>query len=176
MIKTHSLAPFSILALLKRSPSQAVRPDVTFCSVGRALGPPSWWDFSGDPATFDSLFDYHGNLQVELWVRGEQVEVRRIGIRMWMASGGLPIPKRGKMRYASRRFIRLDGFEPGISVDEAKCLLEKASIAYTEEAVANASESAVLLRLPNKTYLDFFMMGGRPSLASIQAYSKFEGA
>lgn len=176
MIRNHSLPSFSILALLKRSPSQVVRPDATFYSVGRALGPPSWWDFSGDAVTFDSLFDYHDNLQVELWVRGEQVEVRRVGIRMWMASGGVPVPKLGKMKYASRRVIRFDGFEPGLSVDEAKALLEKASIAYTEEAVANASESVVLLRLPNKTYLDFFMMGGRPSLASVQAYSEYEGA
>lgn len=176
MIRNHSLPPFSILALLKRSPSQVVRPDATFYSVGRALGPPSWWDFSGDSVTFDGLFDYHDNLQVELWVRGEQVEVRRVGIRMWMASGGVPVPKLGKMKYASRRVIRFDGFEPGLSVDEAKTLLERASLSYTVEAVADASETAVLLRLSNKTHLDFFMMGGRPSLASVQAYSEYEGA
>jgi hypothetical protein len=40
-----------------------------------------------------SLLDSHGNLQVELWVRGEQVEVRRVSIRMWTPSEGVPVPR-----------------------------------------------------------------------------------
>lgn len=176
MTRNRSLLPFSILALLKRSPSQIVRPDATFYSVGRALGPPSWWDFSGDKVTFESLLDYHGNLQVELWVRGKQVEVWRVGIRMWTPSDGVPVPKVGKMKYASRRYIHFDGFTPGLSVSDAKSLLENAGLAYTEKAVADASETVVQLKLENSTYVEFFMMEGRPSLASIQAYSDHNGA
>ena len=144
--------------------------------MGRTLGPPSWWDFSGDAVIFDSSLDYYGNLQVELWVRGEQVEVRRVGIRMWTTSDGVPAPKVGKMKYAPRRYVNFNGFEPGLSVGDAKTLLENARLAYTEKAVANASETVVELRLHNKTYLEFFMMGGRPSLAAVQAYSGHQGA
>jgi hypothetical protein len=176
MTRDHSFPSFSVLELLKRSSSQVVRPGAPFFSVGRALGPPSWWDFSGDTLTFDSLFDYYGNLQVELWVRGEQVEVRRVGIRMWTASNGVPVAKVGKMKFATRRYIRFDGFEPGTFIGDAKSLLDRASIAYAEKAVANASETVVELRLHNNTYLNFFMMEGRPSLASVQAYSEHEGA
>lgn len=176
MIRDHSLPSFSLLELFKRSSSQVVRPDAHFSSVGRALGPPSWWDFSGDSVTFDSLLDYFGNLQVELWVRGEQVEVRRVGIRMWTPSDGVPVPKIGKMKYASRRYIHFDGFAPGLSVGDAKSLLENARLAYTEKAVADASETMVELKLENNTYLEFFMMEGRPFLASIQAYSDHECA
>jgi hypothetical protein len=176
MIRDHSLPSFSVLELLKRSSSQVVRPDAPFYSVGRALGPPSRWDFSGDSVTFDSLLDYYGNLQVELWVRGEQVEVRRVGIRMWTPSAGVPLPKIGKMKYAPRRYLEFNGFEPGLSVSDAKSLLEKASLAYTENAVTNASETVVELKLRDNTFLEFFMMEGRPSLASVQAYSEHEGA
>jgi len=49
-------------------------------------------------------------------------------------------------------------------------LLEKASIPFTQQAVADASEVVVELRLGNNTRLSFFMMEGRPSLAEIQAY------
>lgn len=176
MIHGRSSPSFSVLDLFKRSPLQAIRPDAPFFSVGRALGPPSGWDFSGDAVAFDSLLDYYGNLQVELWVRGEQVEVRRVGIRMWTPSDGFPVPKIGKMKYASRRYIHFDGFEPGLSVSNAKGLLDKASISYTEKTIANASDTVVELRLENRTYLEFFMMEGRPSLASVQAYSEHEGA
>jgi hypothetical protein len=176
MTRNQSLPSLSVLELLKRSSSQEVRPDAPFFSVGRALGPPSWWDFSGDRSTFDGLLDYFGNLQVELWVRGEQVEVRRVGIRMWTTSNGVPVPKVGKMKYASRRYVQFDGFEPGLSVADAKSLLDRASIAYSEKVVANASETVVELKLPNRTYLEFFMMEGRPALASVQAYSEHEGA
>lgn len=169
MIRNHTLLPFSVLKLLQRSPSQVIRPGVPFFSVGRALGPPSWWDFSGDSVIFDSLLDYHGNIQVEIGVLGQQVIVRRVGVRMWTVSGGVPVPKIGGMKYASRRNVQFDGFEPGLSVGEAQSLLEKASIPYTENAVANASETVVQLRLRNNTHLEFFMMGGRPSLAEIQA-------
>lgn len=174
--RNHTLLSFSVLKLLQRSPSQVVRPDVPFFSVGRALGPPSWWDFGGDPASFDSLLDYHGNIQVELWVQGKQVEVRRVGVRMWVANNESPEPKQGKMTFAPRRYVRFDGFEPGLSVGETKALLDRASITYTEVAVADASETVVLLSLSNKTELLFFMMGGRPSLAEIQAFSEHRGA
>lgn len=176
MIRDLSLPSFSVLELLKRSPLHSVRPDAPFFSVGRTLGPPTWWDFSGDTVTFDSLLDYYGNLQVELWVRGEQVEVRRISIRMWTPSEGVPVPKVGKLKYASRRYINFDGFAPGISVGDAKSLLEKARLAYTENTVANSSETVVELKLRNNACLKFFMMEGRPSLASIQAYSDHDGA
>jgi hypothetical protein len=167
---------FSILKLLQRSPSQVVRPDVPFWQVGRLLGPPSRWDFSGDSRTFDSLLDYHGNLQVGLWVQGGQVEVCRVSVRMWTASSGSPEPKPGKMKYFSRRYVQFDGFEPGLTVQETKKLLDKAALTYAEEAVANASETVVRLTLPNKTRLEFFMMGGRPSLALVDAYSDRDGA
>lgn len=175
MITKRSLQPFSILALLKRSSSQVVRPGVPFFIVGRALGPPSWWDFSGDSVTFDCLLDYHGNIQVEIGVLGEQVVVRRVGVRMWEPSDEVPVPKVGKMKYGSRRNVHFDGFEPGLSVSAAKSLLAKASIPYTEKAVANASETVVELKLPNNTYLEFFMMGGQPSLAEVQACWEYEG-
>lgn len=170
------LLPFSIIELLKRSPTQAIRPDVSFSTVAHTLGPPDQWDFSGDPADFDGLLDYGGNIQIGLWVRGKQVEVRRVGIRMWTTKSGSPEPKQGKMKYAPRRYVRFDGFEPGLSVEETKSLLERSSIPYTEAAVADASETVILLSLPNKTELRFFMMEGRPSLASVEAYSKHEGA
>jgi hypothetical protein len=176
MIRAHSRPLFSVLELLKRSSSQAVWPDALFFSVGRALGPPSSWDFSGDSVAFGSLLDYYGNLQIELWIRGEQVEVRRVGIRMWTLSDGVPVPKLGKMKYRSRCYVESDGFEPGLSIGDAKSLLDKASIAYTEKAVANMSETVAELNLQDNTYLQFFMMEGRPSLASIQAYSQHEGA
>lgn len=176
MIRNHTLLSFSVLKLLQRSPSQVVRPDVPFFSVGRALGPPSWWDFGGDPASFDNLLDYHGNIQVELWVQGKQVEVRRVGVRMWVANNESPEPKQGKMKFAPRRYVRFDGFKPGLSVGETKALLDRASITYTEVAVADASETVVVLSLSNKTELLFFMMGGRPSLAEIQAFSEHKRA
>ncbi|MBB6464904.1 hypothetical protein HNQ96_000751 [Aminobacter lissarensis] len=166
---------FSILKLLRKAPSQTPRPDVPLFSFGRLLGTPSWWDFSGS-VTFDSLLDYHGNIQVELWVWGKQVEVRRVGVRMWTAISGFPEPKQGKMKYTARDHVQFDGFEPGLSVEEAKALLQAATISFEEVAVANASETVVRLDLPNKTEMHFFMMGGRPSLASIQAYSDHEGA
>lgn len=169
MIRNHSLPPFSVLKLLQRSPSQVIRPGVPFFLVGRVLGPPSWWDFSGDSYTFDSLLDYHGNIQVEIGVHGEQVVVRRVGVRMWTPSGGVPVPKVGKMKYASRRNIHFDGFEPGLPFDQTKRLLEKASIPYTEKAIADASETVVRLQLQNNTSLEFFIMRGRPSLAEVQA-------
>lgn len=125
MIRSHTLPPFSVLKLLQRAPSQVIRPGVPFFSVGRALGPPSWWDFSGDSVTFDSLLDYHDNIQVEIGVLGEQVVVRRVGVRMWTTSGGVPVPKVGKMKYAPRRNVNFDGFEPGLSVSGAKSLLER---------------------------------------------------
>jgi hypothetical protein len=125
---------------------------------------------------FDSLLDYHGNIQVAIWVRGEQVMVRRVGVRMWTATTGLPEPKQGKLKYAPRRYVNLDGFEPGLSVNEAKALLARASITFTETSVADASETVVLLKLSNNTELHFFLMGGRPSLAEIQAYSEHEGS
>ena len=176
MPKKHVLQPFSVLKLLQKSPSQVVRPDVPFFSVGRLLGPPSWWDFSGDRAAFDGLLDYHGNVQIELWVQGDQVEVRRVSVRMWTAISETPAPKQGKMKYAPRRHVKFDGFEPGLSVGAAKTLLEQASITYTEVPVSNVTETVVLLELPNKTCLEFFMMGGQPSLASVHAYSEREGA
>jgi hypothetical protein len=176
MISDRSLPSFSVLQLLKRAPLHPLRPDAPFFSVGRTLGPPTWWDFGGDAVTFNSLLDYYGNLQVELWVRGEQVEVRRVGIRMWTPSNGVPVPKVGKLKYASRRYVNFDGFAPGLSVGDAKSLLVKECLAYTEKAVANSSETVVELKLQNNTYLNFFMMEGRPSLASIQAYSDHDGA
>jgi hypothetical protein len=124
--------------------------------------------------TFDCLLDYHGNIQVEIGVLGEQVVVCRVGVRMWEPSGEVPVPKVGKMKYGSRRNVHFDGFEPGLSVSGAKSLLEKASIPYTEKAVANASETVVELKLPNTTYLLFFMMGGQPSLAEVQACWEYE--
>ncbi|KAA0697402.1 hypothetical protein DTW90_18400 [Neorhizobium sp. P12A] len=166
---------FSILKLLQKTPSQTPRPDVPLFSFGRLLGTPSWWDFSGS-ATFDSLLDYYGNIQVELWVQGEQVEVCRVCVRMWTAISGRPEPKKGKMKYAARRYIKFNGFEPGLSVEESKMLLQAASISFEEIAVADASETVVLLILPNKIEMLFFMMDGRPSLAEIQAYSEHDGA
>lgn len=170
-----TLPPFSILKLLKRSPSQGGRPGVPFFTVGRLLGPPSWWDFSGDSVTFDCLLDYYGNLQVEIVTCGGQVVVRRVGIRMWNACDGVPVPKRGKMQYAPRRFISYDGFEPGLSVESAKALLAQASIDFTEATVADVSETVVRLSLPNRTEMEFFWMNGRPSLAEIQLFSENEG-
>lgn len=163
----------SILNLLRKAPSQTPRPDVPLFSFGRLLGTPSSWDFSGS-ATFNSLLDYHGNIQVELWVRGKQVEVRRAGVRMWTAISGVPEPKQ-EMKYAARRYVQFDGFDPGLSVEESKTLLQAASISFEEVAVANASETVVRLDLPNKIEMHFFMMGGRPSLAEIKAYSDHEG-
>ncbi|MBW6421292.1 hypothetical protein KX729_07550 [Rhizobium sp. XQZ8] len=165
-----------MLKLLQKSPSQIVRPDIPFFHVGRLLGPPSFWDFSGDTAAFDGLLDYHGNIQVALWVQGDQVEVRRVGVRMWTAPSGIPEPKQGKMKYAPRRYVQFDGFEPGLALGAAKTLLDSASITYTEVAVSNASETAVKLVLPNQTELEFFMMAGQPALASVHAYSEREGA
>lgn len=170
MIRNHTLLPFSVLKLLQRSPSQIILPGVPLFSVGRALGPPSHWDFSGDTVIFDSLLDYYGNIQVEIGVHGEQVIVRRVGVRMWTPSEGVPVPKTGKMKYASRRHVHFDGFEPGLCVPETKNLLDEASILYSEKAVADASETVVELKLQNNTCLIFFMMGGRPSLAEVQAY------
>ncbi|MBP2550171.1 hypothetical protein J2858_003107 [Neorhizobium galegae] len=86
------------------------------------------------------------------------------------------MPEVGKLKYASRRYVNFDGFEPGLSVGDAKSLLENARLAYTEKAVANASETVVELKLENNSYLQFFMMEGRPSLASVQAYSEHVGA
>ncbi|MFK0164880.1 hypothetical protein [Rhizobium sp. NPDC090279] len=171
----HGPEAFSILELLRKTPSQALRPDVPLFSFGRLFGIPSWWDFSGS-ATFDSLLDYHGNIQVELWIRGTQVEVRRVGVRMWAAIDGFPEPKQGKMKYAARRYVQFDGFRPGLSLEEAKMLLQKASISYEEATTADVSETVVQLNLPNYIKMNFFMMGGRPSLAEIQAYSRHQGA
>lgn len=167
-------ARFSILELLKRSPSQIIRPGVPFFTVGRLLGPPSWWDFSGDSVTFDCLLDYYDNIQIEIERHEKQVVVYRVGVRTWEAANGVPVPKIGKMKYAPRRSVLFDGFEPGLSVGEAKSLLEAASVPYMERAVADASETLVELKLRNNTYLLFFFMGGRPSLAEVQAFREDE--
>lgn len=170
------MTQFSVLKLLQRSSSQALRPDVPFYSVGKVLGPPSCWDFSGDRVHFSGLLDYYGNIQLEIGVREQQVIVQRVGVRMWEATSGVAEPKQWKMQYAPKRHILLDGFTPGLSLAETKTLLDTVSISYSEAAVANASETVVLLKLPHKTEMHFFLMGGGPALAEIQAYSEHNDA
>ena len=120
--------------------------------------------------------DYQDNLQIELWSRGSRVEVRRVGLRLWHALNGEPEAKTAKLRYGRRRFVRLDGFVPGASIDDVKSLLDNAGMSYEENSVQDASEVVARLTVGRNSELLFFMMDGRPSLAEIQCRSRYRGA
>lgn len=175
MSRSHPQPAFSVLKLLRREPDQIIRPDVTVSDIGRALGPPSWWDFADDPS-FTCLMDYQGNLQIALWSRGGRVEVRRIGLRLWYVQNGEPKAKSAKLSYDRRRLVRLDGFVPGASIDDVRSLLDNAGMSYEENSVQDASEVVARLTVGRNSELLFFMMDGRPSLAEIQCRSRYRGA
>lgn len=175
MSPSHRQPALSILKLLRRASDQIIRPDVPFSDIGRALGPPTWWDFADNPS-FSCLMDYQGNLQIALWSRGGRVEVRRIGLRLWHTPNGEPKAKTAKLSYGRRRLVRLDGFVPGASINDVKSLLDNAGMSYEESSVQDASETVACLTVDRNSELLFFMMDGRPSLAEIQCRSRYRGA
>jgi hypothetical protein len=109
------------------------------------------------------------------------VEVRYIGVRMWtLGPSGVvgkakPIPKQGKMRYAPRRFIQFNGFEPGLPLNSAKSLLQSAGLAYTENRIEYGDETIIELNLPPKICMKFFV-DDHPWLGAVYSRSKHEGA
>ncbi|MCC2613782.1 hypothetical protein ABK249_29365 [Neorhizobium sp. Rsf11] len=160
--------------LLKNRNDCPIRPDMSLSILGKELGPPEWWDFGGsDP--FSALLGY-GDFQIAIWAVENRVEVRRIGLQLWEASGGEPAPKHHKIEIAKRTEVDLSGYLPGADLDLVKEKLEREGIAFSEARCDDVTEVKSVLTLNDRTQLLFFSMADRIALAEIQFFSKLQGA
>jgi hypothetical protein len=163
-----------IKALIENLETSSIRPDIPLDKIGKYLGPPGWWNFSSTEP-FSALLGY-GDFQVELWLVGRRVEVRRIGLQLWDASEGEPVPKRGRIRISKGIKVDLSGYTPGADLQAVKEKLYEKEITFSEVARDDATEIKAVITVGTGTQLLFFSMEGHIGLAEIQVMSRHSGA
>ncbi|MBD9597967.1 hypothetical protein IB270_34650 [Ensifer sp. ENS05] len=157
-----------IEAMVAGGPDALILPDMTLNALGTRLGVPEWWNFA-DEKPFGALLGY-GDFEMMVWASRNQIQVKRVGVELWTAVNGDPVPKE-KIWIAKGVKVHLGPFVPGMFFDDAVLKLKAMGKRFRVASYDDASEVKKVIFLGKRCKLVFFDMMSNLGLAEIHFFS-----